>query len=176
MFDKAESVGGDIVSRGTSESDASSTSVLVASEAPVPGGAARVEVVEAVALVDPYSTAVGRRDYDTAYVSLSPARQDAFPRDVFDSFWNGIARTGFFPDDQPSAEKALWRDDGAAVITVLLFFDECEKQTRSVEHVTIVIERHGDALRLGDYSPRQDSQLTGDPVPPDVLANNCPSS
>jgi hypothetical protein len=174
VFDKAERVGGGLVSQGSS-AGASSASSLVKSEPPAPGGATRVEVSEAVELLKAYSKAAERRDYDTAYSTLSEARQETFPRAAFERFWNGIARTGFFPDEQPSIEKALWRDDGGAVITVTLFFDVCKTQTRSVEHVTVVVERQGGELRLGDYSSKQDARLTGDPVPQDVLVNSCPS-
>jgi hypothetical protein len=171
LFDKAESVGDGIVSRRTLVSVASPTSELVASEPPVPGRV-RVEVGEALDALDAYSNAAGRRDYAAAYARLTPARQEAWSREAFDRFWNGIARTGFFPDPQPSADDAVWRDDGSVVITVTLFFDVCAQQTRSVEHVQIVVERHGSALRLGDYSPTQDPELTG-AVPPDVPAT-CP--
>ena len=160
----------------SSASDATPESTLVASEPPVRADVVRVEAVEAIDLLNAYSLAANDRDYATAYSMLSPARQVEFPRDSFDRFWNGIARTGFFPDGQPSLEKVRWRDDGAVIVTVMLFFDQCVKdQTRSVEHITIAVERDGSELRLGTYKSNQDGPLSVDKVPPEVLASNCPT-
>ena len=51
----------------------------------------------------------------TAYAGLTAARQEAWPREAFNSVWNGIARTGFFPDPEPSVDDAVWRDDGSVI-------------------------------------------------------------
>ncbi len=57
----------------------------------------------------------------------------------------------------------------------MLYFDQCVKdQTRSVEHVTVTVEREGSDLRLGDYKSNQDGPLSVDKVAPEVLADDCP--
>jgi hypothetical protein len=64
-------------------------------------------------------------------------------------------------------------EDGTISITLTLFYDRCDNGKRSVEHDTFLIMRAGDALRIDEYLPKGDAELSTDTVAPEVISSHC---